>query len=526
MAVKPEIMLKRHQWAATGQVYTAGFIISGGKLISAGFLAYDVKQEAGNFTQFVQYCSTVNGQFSVVLTNEEETWIHTGNTWSYPLYYFIDNQYIRISDSPETLIRETSEDGFSDAHKAYFMAFGVTPGSTTLLKNIRVMRPGESLSIHHGTHKITSSRQEIPESRMKKTETQTLAGLIRRRFASWMEHFGDRKILLPLTGGYDSRLLACLLKESGFTRVITATWGREGNSDGMRASVVAARLGFRHLFIPYTNHLIGNFPEDEQFLDYASYAGHYTSMPFLQDYFAIRELIKTGEIDKETIVIPGHPGDFIRGSHHYQGLQTATQIQIAQHIMMQFSNSLPLDKTNTQEVQLQISEQLFDKRLSGRQNFDRWDFEERQCKLIANSSAVYSYFGLQCVTPLFDKELTGFMLSLPFRERLSGRLYFDTLEKEFFRKFEVQYGTQRYPEADFAWHGWKNRLIRMIPHQIKKWYYPVDDPIFYHEITKKLRKSFKNMTFRDPAKPHLYNAYLVQWYHQWIQTRHIKPDSA
>jgi asparagine synthase (glutamine-hydrolysing) len=65
----------------------------------------------------------------------------------------------------------------------------------------------------------------------------------------------------------------------------------------------------------------------------------------------------------------------------------------------------------------------------------------------------------------------------------------------------------------------KNNLIKIAPQTLKKWHYPMKDPIFYHEITRILKGSDKSFNFKPPLKPNSYNSYIIQWYLQHIENK-------
>jgi asparagine synthase (glutamine-hydrolysing) len=520
MDLKPEIILKRYAWTFRDNLYITGTAVLGGEMITKEDLPEILSGHTRNFSQFTQFCRTLGGQLSIVVQKENETWIYVGHTWSYPLFFTVTPSFNAVSDIPEALIESGLRPEPDQHAETYFRAFGVTPGSRTLDKNIRQVRPGETLQIDHSTGLTKSWPNDMPQPGEKKSHPEELAGLIRERFKIVARHIGNRQVLLPLTGGYDSRLLACLLRESGIDRVLCATWGRTGNPDAIIAEKISKILGYRHIFIPIDDHEVEIFPQQEDFSTFAAFAGHFSSMPYLQDFFAVRHLLRKGEIDHETIVLPGHPGDYIRGSHLYPRLLSETPEATARSIIAKFGSTLPFSKQEKKLLTSTIIREIFKTSDSCRQNFDRWDQEERQCKFIGNSSQVYTWAGLSHLMPLFDREITEFMLCLPFGQRLQAKLYNQTLETQFFHKQRVDHDLKKINHAYPGTSPVKNLLISLAPRFVKKWYYPMEDPVGYREYTSTLRESFPGMVFSEPERPNAYNAYLIQWYIQWIRKRY------
>ena len=242
-------------------------------------------------------------------------------------------------------------------------------------------------------------------------------------------------------------------------------------------------------------------------------------MPFLQDYFAIKNLIENGHINEDTVVLPGHPGDFLRGSHLYHSLKNDSSYQVAISLFQAFGTSLPLSATQKELVFETIEKQIFNQQSGTCNNFDRWDYEERQCKFIGNSSQLYSFFNIPYLMPLFDKDIFSTMLSLPFRQRLYATLYNNTLETILFRENGIDFDLKT-KETGFKKPSWlKEFLIRVAPISVRKKYYPADDNVFYKEITSLLMSSYPITNYKQPVKPNLYNGYLIQWYITWLESR-------
>src|SRR4029077_5484177 len=63
---------------------------------------------------------------------------------------------------------------------------------------------------------------------------------------------GDRTIVVPMSGGYDSRLIGVSLRDLGCRKVICYSYGVPGNWESRISRELADYLGFPWLFVPYT----------------------------------------------------------------------------------------------------------------------------------------------------------------------------------------------------------------------------------------------------------------------------------
>ncbi len=516
MALKLEIRLTKYSWADKNNIVATGFCWHNHRFTDVENLPEIFIPVSFDFDHFASFCQMCNGQFSVLAKKEGNIWLHCGYSWSYPLFYSVVEERIIISDDPGVISFEKIANSCSEEVRDYFLMFGVTPGAKTLFRGIKTVRPGETVLINLTSGQVIKKVFELPiESEVLKNPDE-LAFTIRQNFSKYALLLKDKQVFLPLTGGYDSRLLACLLKESGLKNVTCITWGRPGMDDAETARLVAEKLQFEYIFIPYTNSLIGGFALSHEFKQYADYAGHITSMPYFQDYFAIKYLQQKNQISGDAVFIPGHPGDFLRGSHLYPGLGTDSLPKVTEVIRKAFGTWLPMHPTQKAQVLRTIFEEVLVDGEGSKTSFQRWDFEERQCKLIGNSSQVYSFFGIRHLAPLFDRELVSYFLELPFSIRLFALLYNKTLETHFFRLHKVDIAMKDYEKGLDITSCFKEMMIRYIPGLIKKRYYPVDDPVFYREITHELIQSIPEVNFKEPEKPHFYNGYIVQWYLNWL----------
>ncbi len=519
MAVEKNIILKKYHWAQYKSVFVTGFVWVEGQYFTREKLAKYIEGISSvSFDVFREKLKELNGQFSVIIEKKEEIWMATSHTWSFPFFYHQNDDGIFISDDPEVLLKQIpnpSPDVFS---KNYFLLFGVTPGDRTLVEAIFQIQPGELLVLK-GSEKesfsLLNERENVPHQDISE---EKLHKTILEVFEKYYGYLKDKQVLLPLTSGYDSRLLACLLKEFGHENVLCATWGRKENTELNTAQKVAKQLDYPHIFIEYTPEMISGFPQTEKFQDYAGHAGHLSSMPFLQDYFAIDYLLNNKIINKDTVAMPGYSGDFFAGSHLDVNIKKANDKYLLSKMIQKYSSSYPLSSKMLKDVEHYIvSEFLFNKDFKPWQNYELWDFQNRQCKFISNANHAWFYHGIEVLMPLFDKVFIEFFEQVSFEQKLGANYYNTTLENQFFtsRKVKFDLKTRVQPRQNFT--HLKKLILNITPRFIRNYYYPLNDNIFYREITAELRNSDKNFNYKHPVKSHFYNSYIMQWYLQFIE---------
>ncbi|WP_177428336.1 asparagine synthase-related protein, partial [Candidatus Venteria ishoeyi] len=316
---------------------------------------------------------------------------------------------------------------------------------------------------------------------------EQLSEEINENFKKYSDYLKDKAILLPLTAGYDSRLLACLLKEANHKNVICATWGRINNSEVETAKRVANNLGFEHVFVEYNSELISGCTKENEFLSYMDFSGHVSSMPFLQDYFAVKYLMENKIISKETVVLPGHSGDFFAGSHLDFEMENSEKKELLSRIIEKYGSTLSIGSKEKGDIINDIDSSFFNNEIKdGWRNFEKWDFVDRQGKFISNSNQIYSFFGIQFLMPLFDNAFISFFEELPFHQKINTRLYNTTLENYYFKPNCVDFDLKSKLSKKQKFAGMKKGVLKIAPSILKKMYYPLMDGIFYKEISEEL----------------------------------------
>uniref|UniRef100_UPI003217FD8F hypothetical protein n=1 Tax=uncultured Draconibacterium sp. TaxID=1573823 RepID=UPI003217FD8F len=522
MAVNSDLLLGKYKWVNDNNIFVVGFTWFNNKYVSHQDFIELVKTPS-DYKSFKTLAASLNGQFSIIVQHEKEVWLASSHTWTHPVFYKKNNTQYIISDEPEKLISNKTDNVADPVSALYFLNFGVTPKDTTLNKNISQLRPGEIVCLS-GTKEPASSFPDFPNGlnsdSLHELSCKELRTHFLESFEKYYEQIKAKQVLLPLTKGYDSRLLACLLAEFGHKNVICVTWGRKDNSEKQTAQKVAEKLGFKYIAVDYSATMIRNFTKTAKFHDYVKFVGHWSSMPFFYEYFGLIHLLKLGVINKDTVAMPGHPGDFLRGSHLNRSMLNFSANEFASHIISGFGTSTPIHKREEKKLHNYLVKNYFSEQKKDLWKcFEKWDLEERQCKFISHSSRIFSFFEMDYFMPLFDRSTIQFFTKIPVQQKIGEDLYNKTLEHHFFEKHGVDFDLKASFQDNKSPSKLKEVIIKLIPHFLKVHYYPVNDDIFYKEITQELRDAYKQFKFKHPQRSHYYNSYIVQWYMQYLDNK-------
>ena len=109
-----------------------------------------------------------------------------------------------------------------------------------------------------------------------------------------ISRIGDRQIVVPLSAGNDSRLVASVLKHLGAKNVKCYSYGTKGNFEAKIAKIIADKLGYEWKFVPLTHKSEKKFYASDEFKLYLDYSETFCSVPYFQGLSTIKYLKDLG----------------------------------------------------------------------------------------------------------------------------------------------------------------------------------------------------------------------------------------
>ena len=518
-----------HYWAI-GYFYDDNHRCVSGK----GFLDHITKLYENN--NLVNGIKELNGIFSVVVKAKDELVIASDKTRFFPLFYSNTYDGLYISDDFYYLAGKPENNKINAAASIQYLSGAFTCSKETLIDNIFQLRPGELIHIKDDktyTDNISnfSKRQDELLNYDKPELVEKCFEQFEKTGKKLVESIGHKQVLLPLSGGYDSRLIACWLKKYGVQNVLCFTYGVKGTPDIKISEKVAKQLGFKWQYIEYNNQLIEGYFEDNIFQRYYRYLSRGTSMFYMQEYFAVKYLKENKLLDENFIAIPGHSGDVTGGSQLNKivppkGEITTADITLLKNIFKEY----PLSNKEKQVIRNSIDDELHRIRKQSNSDLDYsiledWLMKEKLVKYVLNSAHVFTFFGGQVRLPFWDNDLYEFWRLIPLEYRLNKTLYDEVLRKKYFQPLGVDFGSSLQPTStDLKIYRCKDYLRKHLPFYIKNKLRKNNDWIFYDEITEVLLKNLKakNVVVRDNGSFYLYR--ILQWYLNEIQEKYITPN--
>lgn len=224
-----------------------------------------------------------------------------------------------------------------------------------------------------------------------------------------LDQVGGRQLVVPLSGGLDSRMMMAWLHKLGAKNVLAFSYGKP-NAEGGIAQAVAEDMGYPYTFVEYDPREMRRVWESDESESFIRTCWSGTSLPHVQDWWALNRLVATDRLDGDAVFLPGHT---IVGAMHDDGLlgtePAATDLAGAlahHHGNLQgqyrtFKNN-PSFVRSVRESMRQVQFDGTDRGIH--ELFEWYNFKERQAKYINNSLRAYEHFGFSWALPFYDLE--------------------------------------------------------------------------------------------------------------------------
>lgn len=267
----------------------------------------------------------LNGFHTFVLVNDNYLYAGVDKIRSQPLFYAVQGGNFYISNKAEW-IRETLElKQLDEIAEKEFLCTGYVTGRDTLFSEIKQIQAGEYIKVK--LQKQISSDVSVEciryyrflhiEPQTADTKDVYLSNLniaMNNSIERLIKFANGRQIVIPLSAGFDSRLIALKLKELNYPDVICFSYGKPNNFEAVTSQKIAMALGFPWYFIEYTPELEDLIFNSTEGMNYSVFAGNYVSLPHTQDLCAVRELKNRKLIKSDAVFCPGHSG-FVAGGN-------------------------------------------------------------------------------------------------------------------------------------------------------------------------------------------------------------------
>ncbi|WP_394739384.1 asparagine synthase-related protein [Natronococcus roseus] len=300
--------LRHDGWTRTEGIAVRGRAFEGDRVLDGASLVArfaDARTADVSLDAVASIAADLEGFFAAVVADADTTYLVADGARSIPLYYGPDGP---VSDRGR-VVREALEAPTDPIAESEFLLTRYVTGPETIWSGVYATQPGEVVRIDDGGVTRRTYREYWPSGPVDEPGTKAPRARLESALETALDRLervaGDRPVVVPLSGGYDSRLLASALVERG-REVISFTFGRSGHPDVELSREIADRLGIRWEFCDYDESTWREWyrgPDGRRY-DREAFGGD--ALPFLAEWPAVRELVADGRLPTDALYCPGH----------------------------------------------------------------------------------------------------------------------------------------------------------------------------------------------------------------------------
>jgi len=410
--------------------------------------------------------------------SNDSVFLTSDHVRSLPLFYATIGKQAFVSDDANWIRQQVRDDALDEDSVTEFLLAGLVSGHDTLSPSVKQLQAGEAVELVLTSDGIRRSSARFfaydynelavsPAEDLRVGADHCLNAAITRL----LRLTDGRTVVVPLSGGLDSRLIVLLLKKIGYDAVVTFTYGRPGNRESSVSHKVATRLGVPWHFIPYTNQAWYHWYHSNEWSTYSRFANGLSSIPHIQDWPAVWELKRRKLIPDDSVFVPGitaSPDNFgYTMPTEWLTMTTISAKDLTKKICESYCVLQDWSR-ETPAVQSVLATKI-DSVLHPPANltfaeavgyFDRWWWESRSAKFLINSVRVYEYWRHVWWIPFLDMEFVRFWL--PNRFMLPSHFRFEkAFQREYVQRLETEL-TGKSPIPDCSGHATAMMLANIL----------------------------------------------------------------
>lgn len=410
------------------------------------------------------FLAQLNGFFAIVIQSGQNCFAAVDRVRSIPLFYGQVNGQIFLSDDAEYVRKSVGDIEIAPVARQEFLFTGYVTGNETLFPNVRQLQAGECLWINqtengqelttHRYYRFLHTEPDVPVD--DETLLNELDAVSEKCVQRLIDYADGGQIVVPLSAGYDSRLIVSLLRRLGYENVLTFSYGKPDNYESRISKAVAESLNYPWEFVKYSNSLWRSWWNTKERIDHQWWASEWTSLPHIQDWPAVWQLKESGKLNQNAIFAPGHTGDVISGSHLPKNIQpegNVSLIDLCQAIVSLHYSLMPWNNDTLHRLNewhdriVNCAEAPDLKKDNDLANwFEKWEWQERQAKFVINSVRAYEFWGYDWYLPLWDRDFMYFWQGIPLHLR-KGQLLHIRMVKKLYDHACIQSGIKQVTYA-------------------------------------------------------------------------------
>lgn len=306
-----------------------------------------------------------------------------------------------------------------------YCVFGYTP-----IKNVKFLLPNQSLVMQDGVLRVIEDTDHTIHLLGNTTKEDDVLDAIYQDVNNWSSTFsGD--IMIPTSGGFDSRLLNVVLEDK--SRIHTFTYGTSYNQSKSKEVVYARELALR-LGTKWKQINLGNFNtyQDEWFYLFGCSVGAVGT--YHMEFF---NKIKQIDESQQYHLLSGVIGDAWAGAFDVRPIETVEDYRILGHTHQMAADAKRATGVNYDR----LVEPIFEKQRSLLKDSRYRILTAMRTKmtLLQSLITIPEYYGFSSYSPFLDEHVAMAMLNIS-DDRRKNRVW----QRDYFRRKAVLFDEETH----------------------------------------------------------------------------------
>ena len=421
--MQPNIILnmksKAFPWWNDGNDYVRGVAYIEGELVSRPLLLDYMRRIVvnGSFAEL----TNIDGFYNGIISVDDKVYLISDKMRSFPLFFSINQKGATIAENlTEFTLKSSTNLKMLDDFNGELSSF---PLYETILDNVFQTQAHSVIKISQND--FASFFYHPVSSYSEHTHTSTEDDFWRANenaIIKMQKYTKDRQLVVPLSGGCDSRIILQAVLKLGFKKIITYTYGRKSSPEVHIARKLSSEFHVKWIYIEYNNKKWRELVETGILKDFCLTDRQGGGVPHVQDLLAVYELKTNHLIDDDAVFLPGHGGGVVdggdlplsrfRADHEYSGdyigrvLFSRVFRSIPESRYGEFIGKGYIGRCSDQPNRALALNYYFEKYIT-----------DRPSKYIGNSVRVFEFFGYEWYLPLWDNDLIAYWATVPFEGR-------------------------------------------------------------------------------------------------------------
>jgi asparagine synthase (glutamine-hydrolysing) len=457
--------------AVRGTAFKRGSRKSGPELLQ------QFPSSAASVQEWMSRLNGMNGFFAAVSRSEKRLIAAVDKVRSIPLFYGQLHNHLYLSDDAEWVRQQVGDTEMDPVSREEFLLTGYVTGQDTLFATVKQLQAGECLLADTlaGQLQVITNRYfrflHTEPSYFSRSEFEHQLDRIAKESVERLAAYADgRQIVIPLSGGYDSRLVALLLKRIGYENILSFNYCRARDPEATYSRQIANALGIPWLFVEYSSEKWRKAWQTTKRIDSERQGSGWSGLPNMQGWLALQELTEKRLLQSNCVLASGD-GGFVAGGHIPDEVTNGKKIgllTLSEAVMRQHYFLAPWNKVTKRPKEFwrqRIAERAeafyIENKSQLAEAFEKWEWQERQAKFIVNSVRVYEAFGYDWWLPLWDAEFMSFWQSVPLELRIGKNWYINYVKEAYLKELGIVGSTSIGNASEII--TLKRRLVALSP---------------------------------------------------------------